>query len=115
MKKLGITLALDDFGTGYSSLSYLHQYPFDILKIDQSFVQALSEASSGRYLATAIIAMGKSLGMELIAEGVECVDQANFLLARGCHTAQGVLYGHPMSPKAFLAFYWQRLSDKPKS
>jgi diguanylate cyclase (GGDEF)-like protein len=115
MKKLGITLALDDFGTGYSSLSYLHQYPFDILKIDQSFVQALSEASSGRNLATAIIAMGKSLGMELIAEGVECVDQANFLLARGCHTAQGFLYGHPMSPKAFLAFYWQRLSDKPKS
>jgi diguanylate cyclase (GGDEF)-like protein len=113
MKRLGITLALDDFGTGYSSLSYLHQYPFDILKIDQSFVQALSEASSGRNLATAIIAMGKSLGMELVAEGVEHMDQANFLLSRGCHKAQGFLYGHPMTPDDFRAFYRQRMSGNP--
>lgn len=108
MKELGITLALDDFGTGYSSLSYLHQYPFDILKIDQSFVQSLSSASSGRNLATAIIAMGKSLGMELIAEGVEQLDQANFLLDRGCNKAQGFLYGYPMSPEDFRAFYLER-------
>ncbi len=105
MKGLGITLALDDFGTGFSSLSYLHKYPFDILKIDQAFVQSLAEASQGRSLATAIIAMGKSLGMELVAEGVEHPDQANFLLARGCHKAQGFLYGHPMSPDDFRAFY----------
>lgn len=111
MKRLGITLALDDFGTGYSSLSYLHQYPFDILKIDQSFVQALSQASPNRNLATAIIAMGKSLGMELVAEGVEQLDQANFLLARGCHTAQGFLYGHPMSAEDFRAFYRQRVGE----
>lgn len=111
MKRLGITLALDDFGTGYSSLSYLHQYPFDILKIDQSFVQALSQASPSRNLATAIIAMGKSLGMELVAEGVEELDQANFLLARGCHTAQGFLYGHPMSADDFRAFYRQRMGE----
>jgi len=115
MKELGITLALDDFGTGYSSLSYLHQYPFDILKIDQSFVQALTLASSGRNLATAIIAMGKSLGMELIAEGVEHLDQANFLLARGCHKAQGFLYGHPMSPDDFRAFYWERMGGEPEA
>jgi len=114
MKELGITLALDDFGTGYSSLSYLHQYPFDILKIDQSFVQALTDAAQGRNLATAIIAMGKSLGMELIAEGVEHLDQANFLLARGCHKAQGFLYGHPMSPDDFRAFYWERVGGEPK-
>jgi diguanylate cyclase (GGDEF)-like protein len=109
MKALGITLALDDFGTGYSSLSYLHQYPFDILKIDQSFVQALSNASPGRNLATAIIAMGRSLGMEIIAEGVEHLDQANFLLARGCHKAQGYLYGYPMSPDDFRTFYRERM------
>jgi len=114
MKELGITLALDDFGTGYSSLSYLHQYPFDILKIDQSFVQALTMASSGRNLATAIIAMGKSLGMELIAEGVEHLDPANFLLARGCHQAQGFPHGHPMSPDAFRAFYWERMGGESK-
>ncbi len=110
MKELGITLALDDFGTGFSSLSYLHKYPFDILKIDQAFVQSLSEASQGRSLATAIIAMGKSLGMELVAEGVEHLDQANFLLARGCHKAQGFFYGYPMSPEAFRAFYRERLA-----
>jgi len=111
MKELGITLALDDFGTGYSSLSYLHKFPFDILKIDQSFVQAVSEASQGRNLATAIIAMGKSLGMDLVAEGVEHLEQANFLLERGCHKAQGFLYGHPMSPKDFRAFYWERMGE----
>jgi len=114
MKELGITLALDDFGTGFSSLSYLHRYPFDILKIDQSFVQSLTDATQGRNLATAIIAMGKSLGMELIAEGVEHLDQANFLLARGCHKAQGFLYGHPMSPDDFRAFYWKRMSGDSK-
>lgn len=115
MKKLGITLALDDFGTGYSSLSYLHQYPFDILKIDQSFIQALTDATQNRNLATAIIAMGQSLDMDLIAEGVEHQDQAKFLLARGCHKAQGYLYGHPMSPKAFRAFYWKRVEEGDKA
>ena len=115
MKQLGITLALDDFGTGYSSLSYLQQYPFDILKIDQSFVQALSSATPGRNLASAIIAMGKSLGMELIAEGVEQLDQASFLLDRGCNKAQGFLYGHPMSPEAFRSFYWERMNGGPEA
>jgi diguanylate cyclase (GGDEF)-like protein len=111
MKELGITLALDDFGTGYSSLSYLHIYPFDILKIDQSFVQALSGATPNRNLATAIIAMGQSLGLELVAEGVEHLDQAKFLLARGCHKAQGFLYGYPMSPDDFRAYYRQRMDE----
>lgn len=115
MKELGITLALDDFGTGFSSLSYLHKYPFDILKIDQSFIQSLTEANQGRSLATAIIAMGKSLGMELVAEGVEHLDQANFLLARGCHKAQGFLYGHPMSADDFRDFYRERLGGESRS
>ncbi len=109
MKGLGLILALDDFGTGFSSLSYLHQYPFDIIKIDKSFIQSLVGESHGRSLAIAIIAMGKSLGMEVIAEGVEHLDQANFLLARGCHNAQGFLYGHPMSAEAFRAYYRQQM------
>jgi len=112
MKDLGITLALDDFGTGFSSLSHLHRYPFDILKIDRSFVQTLPSVSQGRTLATAIIAIGKSLGMDLIAEGVEHLDQANFLLARGCNKAQGFLYGCPMGQDAFRAFYRATL-DRP--
>ena len=112
MKDLGITLALDDFGTGFSSLSYLHQYPFDIIKIDQSFIQSLSAKTQGRNLAGAIIAMGKSLGLEVIAEGVEHLDQANFLLARGCHKAQGFLYGYPMSPADFRDYYGRQLLDQ---
>jgi EAL domain-containing protein (putative c-di-GMP-specific phosphodiesterase class I) len=109
MKELGITLALDDFGTGFSSLSYLHKYPFDILKIDQSFIQSISDSAQIPNLTAAIIAMGKSLGMDLIAEGVEHLDQANFLLERGCHKAQGFLYGNPMSADAFSAFYRERM------
>ena len=114
MKAMGITLALDDFGTGFSSLSYLHQYPFDIIKIDQSFIQSITGESHGRSLVGAIIAMGRSLGMEVIAEGVEHLDQANFLLDRGCHKAQGFLYGHPMSPDAFRSFYWRQLGGESK-
>ena len=113
MKGMGITLALDDFGTGFSSLSYLHHYPFDIIKIDQSFIQSLSSESQSRSLAAAIIAMGKSLGLEVVAEGVEHLDQANFLLDRGCHKAQGFLYGRPMSPGAFRAFYREQLARIP--
>ena len=108
MKELGLTLALDDFGTGFSSLSYLHKYPFDILKIDRSFIQSLAGGSQVNNLATAIIAMGKGLGMEVIAEGVEHREQASFLLACGCRKAQGYLYGPPMGPEAFRAFYWER-------
>jgi EAL domain-containing protein (putative c-di-GMP-specific phosphodiesterase class I) len=108
VKGMGITLALDDFGTGYSNLSYLHQFPFDILKIDQSFIQALNNTSASRKLATAIIAMGKSLGLDLIAEGVEQQAQATFLLDQGCHKAQGFLYAYPMDQTDFLAFYRAR-------
>ncbi|MDR3670918.1 MAG: EAL domain-containing protein [Holophaga sp.] len=113
MKELGITLALDDFGTGFSSLSYLHQYPFDIIKIDKSFIQSLAGEVQSRSLAAAIIAMGKSLGLEVIAEGVEYLEQANFLLDRGCHQAQGFLYGRPMSPEGFRAYYWEQVGGKP--
>ena len=104
LKELGVTLALDDFGTGYSSLSYLQRFPFDILKIDQSFVRNLMGAPHEKSLVTAIIAMGHSLGLELVAEGVEHLDQTNFLLERGCHKAQGFLYGRPMSPEAFREY-----------
>ncbi len=110
IKDMGITLALDDFGTGYSSLSYLHTFPFDILKIDQSFVQALSNRTTNRSLVGAIIAMGQSLGMDLVAEGVEHHDQARFLLDRGCHRAQGFLYGHPMGPEDFRRYYRDRVT-----
>jgi diguanylate cyclase (GGDEF)-like protein len=109
MKDLGITITLDDFGTGYSSLTHLHEYPFDNLKIDREFVHTVCGPGRGRSVASTIIAMAKTLGMEVVAEGVEDLDQASFLLARGCNKAQGFLYGRPMSPQEFRAFYWQRL------
>lgn len=115
LKELGITLALDDFGTGYSSLSYLQRFPFDILKIDQSFVRSLMGAPHEKSLVTAIIAMGHSLGLELVAEGVEHLDQTNFLLERGCHKAQGFLYGRPMSPDAFREFLRVPVDGNPGS
>jgi EAL domain-containing protein (putative c-di-GMP-specific phosphodiesterase class I) len=110
LKAMGITLALDDFGTGYSSLGYLNRYPFKVLKIDQSFVRTLLEDPQSRSLASAIIVMGRSLGLELIAEGVEKPEQAAFLSQEGCHAAQGYLYGRPMDPDAFRAFYREKLN-----
>lgn len=109
MKRMGITLALDDFGTGYSSLSYLHRFPFDLLKIDRSFVSNVATEDPGPSLTAAIIALARSLNMDLIAEGVEQIEQASFLLERGCHKAQGFLYGRPMTPEAFRAYYRQQL------
>ncbi len=90
----GISISLDDFGTGYSSLSYLHQYPLHALKIDQSFVASLTEDDEGSSEAVirAIIAMAKTLSMQVIAEGVETTSQRDLLRGMGCHFMQGFLY-----------------------
>ena len=99
LKALGVKIAMDDFGTGYSSLSYLWKFPFDKLKIDQSFARALGDADS--HLASvieAIVTLGKSLGMRVNAEGVETAAQAEFLLRAGCDELQGFFFGRPMSP-----------------
>lgn len=97
LKNLGLQLALDDFGTGYSSLSYLQQFPFDKIKIDQSFVQALGRESSALSLVQAILAMGQSLGMRVIAEGVETDAQLQILRELGCAEIQGFLLGRPVA------------------
>jgi len=92
----GITLSLDDFGTGYSSLSYLRRFPMRILKIDQSFVQA-TDTHEGLTLLAAIVAMARSLGLSLVAEGIENEDQARELRGLGCDEGQGFLYWRPMA------------------
>lgn len=97
LSNLGITISVDDFGTGYSSMSYLKRYPIDTLKIDQSFISDLPDDANDAAITLAIIAMGKSLGMTIIAEGVETEAQLAFLKTHECNRVQGYLLGHPMS------------------
>jgi|GEM_PF-5423256 len=96
LKQAGIGISLDDFGTGYSSLSYLKRLPLDQLKIDQTFVRDLPHAASDVAIVRTIVALGQSLGMEVIAEGVETAAQRDALAAAGCHAYQGYLFGKPM-------------------
>ena len=101
-KKLGVSLSVDDFGTGYSSLSYLKRFPIDALKIDRSFVQGLPDDPEDVSLVDAILAMAGSLGVRVVAEGVESREQLEFLRERGCPYLQGFYFGMPMSARHLL-------------
>jgi diguanylate cyclase (GGDEF)-like protein len=96
LRALGLRIALDDFGTGYSSLSYLRSFPFDKLKIDQSFVRDLTATEGSKLIVRAIVSLGKSLGMRTTAEGVETIEQFNQMVAEGCNEAQGYLFSRPV-------------------
>jgi len=96
---LGINIAIDDFGTGYSSLSYLKRFPIDKLKIDQSFVKHLPNDEEDVSIVRAVIALGNSLGLTLIAEGVETIEQKNFMIENSCVNIQGYFYAKPMDAK----------------
>jgi len=101
IKKLGVRLAIDDFGTGYSSLSQLKRFPFDTLKVDRSFVRHLPHDLEDKSITEAIIALGKSLSLTIVAEGVETAEQQAFLSARECDEMQGFYFSKPIAAEEF--------------
>ena len=103
LKGLGLSLSLDDFGTGYSSLSYLRRFPIDELKIDRSFINDIHENSDDAAIAGAIVAMARSLGLSVVAEGVEKLEQATALESMGCNQVQGYYFSRPLAGPACTA------------
>lgn len=111
LKELGVRISIDDFGTGHSCLSYLRRFPIDVLKIDRSFVNEVGESEDSRIIIDAIISLARSLKLDTVAEGVETNTQLDFLLERGCHVAQGYLFGMPMSPQQIEPLLRELLED----
>ncbi|MCH8237455.1 MAG: EAL domain-containing protein [Proteobacteria bacterium] len=101
LKEMGMSVSIDDFGTGYSSLSYLTRFPLDSLKVDRAFVANLPDDRDAVAIVRAIISMGKNLGLNIIAEGVENENQVGFLHALGCHVGQGYLFSKPIPAEDF--------------
>jgi EAL domain-containing protein (putative c-di-GMP-specific phosphodiesterase class I) len=100
LRKLGVSLLMDDFGTGYSSLNHLHSFPFDVLKIDRSFVGRMTEGDQPLQIVRTIIELARVLGMEVVAEGIETLEQYRLLRQLGCRFGQGFLFARPLSVEA---------------
>ncbi|MHC8402515.1 putative bifunctional diguanylate cyclase/phosphodiesterase [Pseudomonas sp. MDT1-17] len=107
LRRSGALIAIDDFGTGYSSLSYLKSLPLDKIKIDKSFVQDLLDDDDDATIVRAIIQLGKSLGMQVIAEGVETAEQEAYIISEGCHEGQGYFYSKPLPARELSAYLKQ--------
>jgi EAL domain-containing protein (putative c-di-GMP-specific phosphodiesterase class I) len=103
IQALGVRLAIDDFGTGYSSLAQLKRFPINTLKIDRSFIRDVSHNSQDRAITEAIIAVGRSLGVTVVAEGVETASQQEYLRGQACDEMQGFYFSKPCTPEAFVA------------
>jgi EAL domain-containing protein (putative c-di-GMP-specific phosphodiesterase class I) len=103
LRALGVTVAIDDFGTGYSVLSILQQFPVDRLKIDRSFVERIDASGGDAPIVAAMITMAHGMGLDVVAEGVETIEQLNFLADHGCDLVQGYLLSRPVSATALEA------------
>lgn len=101
IKALGVTIAIDDFGTGYSSLDTLRSFPFDKIKLDRTFIAEISDSQQAKAIIRAILALGQSLAIPVLAEGVETDEQLSLLQAEGCDEAQGFLLGRPQPLEHF--------------
>jgi EAL domain-containing protein (putative c-di-GMP-specific phosphodiesterase class I) len=104
LRALGLKLSIDDFGTGYSSLAYLKRFPIDKLKIDQSFVRQLKPGSQDAAIVQAVIGLGHTLGIDVIAEGVETIEQREWLRRLSCDQIQGYFYSRPLAEPQLYAF-----------
>ncbi len=108
LASLSVRLSLDDFGTGYSNLRYLQQFPVDTLKVDKSFVSEVSNSNGNATVVEAIIAMAHRLGLQVVGEGIETLEQLEFLRHHGCDLAQGFYFSHPLPPAEFAAWVRSR-------
>ena len=107
IKALGVHVAIDDFGTGYSSLAYLRQFPVDALKIDRSFISAMADSPESSALIHTLVELGRTLGLETLAEGIEDNEQLHKLQEEHCDRGQGFLFSRPIEPEAVEAFLEQ--------
>ena len=110
LKRVGVRLAIDDFGVGYSSLAHLKRFPIDTLKVDRSFIRDIPQNSEDRAITEAIIAMGKSLDLTVVAEGVETLEQQTFLREHACDEMQGYYFSRPIASDAFAELLRRRLA-----
>jgi EAL domain-containing protein (putative c-di-GMP-specific phosphodiesterase class I) len=111
---MGVRISIDDFGTGYSSLSYLKRFPARTVKIDRSFIRGLPGDTNDAAITQAVIAMAHSLGLAVVAEGVECETQLQTLREMGCDEVQGYLLGRPMPPADLALRMERRKADVPR-
>jgi EAL domain-containing protein (putative c-di-GMP-specific phosphodiesterase class I) len=114
LKESGVRISVDDFGTGYSSLSYLRKFPIDSLKIDQSFVQQIGRGTDDAAIVTAVISMARSLKLRVVAEGVQTVQELEFLKAHQCDEAQGYYFRRPVPAPLFVNLLRAGISDEAR-